>query len=134
MFHQNWSPVERSQSSTWRELKAVCLALEDFACHFSGVKVIWYSDNQNIESIFQNGGRKADLHQLALLAFQICLKFHILLEVKWIPRVLNARADAISKLTNHDDYTINDAIFQRIDFFGGATLLTDLLVLIMLRY
>ena len=37
LFYQNWSPVERAQSSTWRELKAVCLALEAFASHFSGV-------------------------------------------------------------------------------------------------
>ena len=32
--------------------------------------------------------------------------------------MLNARADAISKLIDHDDYTINDdAIFQRIEHF-----------------
>ena len=67
--------------------------------------------------------RKADLHQLALRVFQVCLKFCISLEVKWIPRDLNTRADAISKLIDHDDYTINDAIFQRIDHFWGPILL-----------
>ena len=35
------------------------------------------------------------------------------------PRDLNSRADAINKLIDHDDYTINGAIFQRIDLFGG---------------
>ena len=37
----------------------------------------------------------------------------------WIPRELNAKADAISKLTYYDDYTITEAIFQRIDLFWG---------------
>ena len=41
--HQNWSIAESAQSSTWRELKAVCLALEAFATHLSGSKVVWYS-------------------------------------------------------------------------------------------
>ena len=54
-----------------------------------------------------------------LLGFQICREFHISLEVKWIPRELNAEADAISKLTDYDDYTINEAIFQRIDLLWG---------------
>ena len=73
LFHQNWSPEESAQSSTWRELRAVSLAMEAFANHFSGFKVIWYTDNQNVESIILNGSKKADLHQLVLLVFQICL-------------------------------------------------------------
>ena len=45
VFHQNWSLEESAQSSTWRELRAVFLAVEAFANHFSGFKVIWFSDN-----------------------------------------------------------------------------------------
>ena len=59
------------------------------------------------------------MHQLALLVIQICLEFHISLEVKWITWELNAKADAISNLTDYDDYTINEAIFQRINLFWG---------------
>lgn len=44
--------------------------MEAFASHLSGVKVIWYSDNQNVESILQNSSRVADMHQLALLVIQ----------------------------------------------------------------
>ena len=94
-FVENSSPEENAQSSTRRELRAVSLTVEAFANHFSGFKVIWYTDNQSIESIILIGCRKTDLHQLALLVFQICLKFHILSEVKWIPRDLNAGADAM---------------------------------------
>ena len=38
--HQNWSIAESAQSSTWTELKAVCLVLEAFASHLSGFKVV----------------------------------------------------------------------------------------------
>ena len=75
VFHQNWSPEEKVQSSAWRELKAVCLALEAFADLLSNARVIWYSDNQNVESILLNGSRKLDLQALALEAFKICLKY-----------------------------------------------------------
>ena len=90
--HRNWSIAESAQSSTWRELKTVCIALETFASHLSGSKVVWYSDNQNVASILLNGSRKADLQLLALQAFHICLQFRISLDPHWIPRDLNSRA------------------------------------------
>ena len=105
VFHQNWSPGESAQSSTWRELKAVSLALEAFASHFYGFKVLWYTNNHNFESMIVSGSRKADFHQLAdlaLLVFKVCLKFRMSLEVKWIPRDLNTKPHAISKLIDHD--------------------------------
>ena len=117
VFHQNWSPEESAQSSTWRELRAVSLAVEAVANHFPFLRLF---GTPITKTSSLNGRRKADLDQLALLIFQICLKFRILLEVKWIPRDLNARADAISKLIDNDDYSINDAIFESIDHFWGA--------------
>ena len=118
-FHQNWSPEGKVQSSTWRELKANFLALEAFAGRFSNARVIWYSDNQNVESILLNGSRKLDLQALALEAFQICLKHRISLDARWIPRDLNVRADSISKLVDFDDYAINDSVFQSINDYWG---------------
>lgn len=119
VFHQNWSPEERLQSSTWRELKAASLALEAFARRLSNARVIWYSDNQNVESILLNGSRKLDLQALALDAFQICRKYRISLDARWIPRNLNVRADSISKLVDFDDYAINDFVFQSINDHWG---------------
>ena len=119
--HQNWSIEETARSSTWRELKAVCLALEAFANHLSGSKVVWYSDNQNVVSTLLNGSRKADLQLLALQAFHICLQFRISLDPKWIPRDLNSRADLISRLIDFDDYELNYAIFQGLDELWGPS-------------
>ena len=115
VFHQNWSPEEKVRSSTWRELKAVCLALEAFAGPLSNARVIWYSDNQNVESILLNGSRKLDLQALALEAFNVCVKYRISLDARWIRRDLNVSADSISKLVDFYDYAINDFLFQSID-------------------
>ena len=119
IFHQNWSLEESVRSSTWRELKAVCLALEAFASRLSNSKVFWYSDNQNVESILRNGSRKCDLQELALVVFRICLLHSISLEVKWIPRDLNVSADCISKLVDFDDYGLNDIVFQGLNHLWG---------------
>ena len=119
MSYQNWSIAETAQSSTCRELKAACLALEAFASRLSGSKVVWYSDNQNVASILLNGSRKPDLQLLALQAFHICLQFRISLDPKWIPRDLNSGAELISRLIEFDDYELNDIIFQGLDELWG---------------
>ena len=118
-FSQNWSLVESVRSSSWRELKAVCLALEAFASRLSNSKAFWYSDNQNVESILRNGSGKCDLQELALVVFQICLLHRISLEAKWIPRDLNVSVDCISKLVDFDDYGLNDIVFQGLNHLWG---------------
>ena len=41
VFQQNWSSDERKKSSTWRELKAVQLAISSFAHDLKGQQVAW---------------------------------------------------------------------------------------------
>ena len=100
VFHQNWSTADSGQSSTWRELKVVCLALEAFADRLSESKVVWFTDNQNVASILLNGSRKTHLQELTLQAFHICLRNRIFLDPKWIPRDVNATADRLSRLVD----------------------------------
>ena len=53
IFHQNWSLVESSKSSTctWRELKTVDLPLSAFAPGLQCKKVAWFTDNTSVVSI-----------------------------------------------------------------------------------
>ena len=46
---------EVSKSSTWRELKAVALALEAFVPRVEGKSVKIYTDNQGVPAIIQKG-------------------------------------------------------------------------------
>ena len=65
IFQQNWSSDERKKSSTWRELKAVQLAISSFAHDLKGQQVAWLTDNQNVVSIVNGGSRVEQLQSLA---------------------------------------------------------------------
>jgi len=105
-FHrQNWSPEESAKSSTWREVKAVQLALESFSNELSAQQVAWFTDNANVVIIVNQGSKVKDLQTLALAIFTPCLSLNISLEMKWIPRDINVKADYLSRIVNFHDYS-----------------------------
>ena len=119
IFHSNWSAAERAESSTWRELKTVVLAVQAFEPHLRNRTIAWFTDNQNVISVVHKGSRRSELHKLALQLFAFCVKSHIILDVKWVSRELNMEADSISQILDYDDYTINDCVFQKLDILWG---------------
>ena len=115
IFHQNWSATEGSQSSTWRELRTVDLAVSAFAPDLQGKKVAWFTDNTSVVSIVHNGSRAEELLSLALSIFHVWASSGISLEMKWIPRDSNHQADSLSRIIDFDDYSINDDVFHMLD-------------------
>lgn len=96
--------------------------MTSFAPTLQGKPVAWLTDNANVVSIVHAGSKVTELHHLALRIFHVCVSFGISLEMKWIPRNLNANADHLSRIIDFDDYTINDDVFQMLDFLKmGAT-------------
>jgi ribonuclease HI len=93
VFQQNWSDFERSQSSTYRELKAVLLFLQAFKCELASQSILWYTDSKNVVSIICNGSKIPELQCLTLDIHQVCVSRAISLYVQWIPRDFNFRAD-----------------------------------------
>ncbi len=49
--HGQWSVTKASQSSTWRELRAVFEVLRAYALKLQGHSVKWFTDNQNVARI-----------------------------------------------------------------------------------
>ena len=88
-----WGPLEAFQSSTFRELKAILHILQSFSTLLSHHKVRWFSDNQNVCRIVCTGSPKPDLQAIAVSIFQPCMSFDIAIEIEWLPRPQNEKAD-----------------------------------------
>ncbi|KAK3090119.1 hypothetical protein FSP39_009337 [Pinctada imbricata] len=111
IVHYMWKDDEKNKSSTWRELKTICLVLKGLGSDLSGKLVKIYTDNQNVVRIACKGSMKMELHQLALEVLGFCVAHSIRLELAWIPRDLNAYADELSKIFDFDDWEVRDEIF-----------------------
>ena len=79
--HGYWLPDEAIQSSTWRELVAVGRVLEAMATKLCGIRVRWFTDNQNV---LQVGSCKPHLQVEALKVFKNCVLHNIKLEPEWM--------------------------------------------------
>ena len=117
--HGQWSQYEASLSSTWRELKAVSLVLNSFTSKLAGHRVKWFTDNQNVVRIVQVGSKRQHLQSIALSIFVACFQQGIRLDMEWIPRSLNDKADYISCIHDFDDWKINPQIFAWINSMWG---------------
>lgn len=115
----SWSKSEQSRSSTWRELAAVLRMLQELCVEFEHEKVRWYTDNANVPRILVHGSTKPDLHHLALAIFSLSLKHNLVILPEWVPRNLNTIADSISRVSDYDDWSIDQPTFALIDELWG---------------
>ena len=70
-------------------------------------------------SLVEVGSMKLDLHRLAVKIFQFCAEHNIRLEVQWIPRTENEKADYISRLIDFDDWQITPEFLLRLEELWG---------------
>jgi len=119
ILQRNWNSDESMRSSTWRELKAVCLALQAFAPRLNGKVVKLFTDNKGVVSVVNKGSMVEELLQLSLDIFNFCRQQFIQLQVQWVPRDLNSRADVISREIDYDDWGVSTEFFQFIDKIWG---------------
>ena len=74
-------------------------------------------------NITQVGSKNDDLQTLALDIYHVCACSGISLEVEWIPRAQNDRADYLSRIVDYDDWGITTEIFRYLDKnFGPHTI------------
>ncbi len=110
---------ETIKSSTWRELTAVLFSLKSFLPKIKSRRVILKVDNYAASRIVHVGSRIHELHSIALEIDSICRENGILLQVSWIPRILNADADKLSKYTDVGDWQITPIFFAFLNSKWG---------------
>lgn len=127
IVHRMWNSQEVMESSTWKELKAIELALLSFQNVFTGKHLNWHTDNQNCVRIVQSGSMKEKLQIIAMSIFSVCIQKGISFNIQWIPRIQNTQADYISRIVDHEDFGYFCRIFQLYERHLGV-----LIVLIVL--
>ena len=110
-----WSKDEATQSSTWRELRAVRLVLDSICLRLQNHRVWWLTDNQNVVRIVLYGSRNVVLQEEAMEIFAVCVNHSIRLEPEWIPREENEFPDYLSKSVDYDEWMLNPTVFQELD-------------------
>lgn len=117
--HGMWTAIEKTKSSTWRELQAVYKILLASKNDLLGHKVKWFTDNKNVVNIVKKGSMKLDLQNVALKIFQFCMENSISIDTEWVPREFNDYADYISNIIDYDDWSISDTVFRNLNCKWG---------------
>lgn len=117
--HKLWSQVEAEKSSTYRELAAIEFSLRSFICKLAGKCVRWHTDSKNCVKIVEKGSMKPELQMLASSIYKMCIEKCISLEIVWIGRELNCKADEYSRMIDYDDYGVSQEFFEYIDSLYG---------------
>ena len=100
---EHWNEFEASQSSTFKELKALLYVLQSFSAALLHHKVDWLWDNQNTCRIVSVGTSKPELQAIAIEIFEVCTSFAIAMEIEWLPRSQNDKADYLSRIVDLDN-------------------------------
>ena len=109
------------------ELYIRSFVFKRFCTSFVGSAVKWFTDNQAVSLIVESGSMKEHLPQLVVDIFHTARK-NIEIDVQWVLRLLNERADYLSKIVDYDDWIVKIAIFVQSPPSGGPVQLTVLLV------
>ncbi len=113
---------------------AVWRVIFSVASKLANTRVRWFTDNQNVARILQVGSRKPQLHAIALKVFALSVHFQIRLELEWIPRELNERADYLSRIIDYDDWLIKPVSVCTVRCRMGPKLSIVLLAFIIANY
>ena len=117
--HRMFTNAERTQSSTYRELAAILFVLNALRPFFPVPALNGLPTTKRRLELCRLVVYIFDLHLLASDIFSFCYNYGINLEIDWVPRSLNDKADYLSKIVDFDDWEVVSEIFQFLDSRWG---------------
>ena len=104
------------QSSTFRELRALEIALSVRGQSLQGQSVRWNCDSQAAVTILRVGSMKSNCHAVAKRIWQLVRQFDLTFECVWQPRESAAImiCDTLSKSFDSSDYKLSPQDFQKL--------------------
>ena len=109
VFHSMWKKHEADKNSTRRELRG---NEQTLVCFQASKTLKWFIDNQTCVRIVQNGSMKMELQRMAMNIFSVCVQKGIIIDIQWIPRQENVKADYIGNIIDYEDWGVTNEFFQ----------------------
>ena len=108
-----WYGPDRDEHITWKELKAVRLAVESFLPHLRGRRVLLHEDNQSVVAVLSNLTSRSPVMMTELRKLWHLLDSNdIWLQPQYIRSAANAWADRLSRELDSDDWQLNPHMFD----------------------
>eukprot|EP00873_Tetraselmis_striata_P018362 jgi/Tetstr1/438626/TSEL_027177.t1 len=111
-----WSSADERQHITWKELKAVRLAVESFLPHLAGRNVLLHEDNQAVCHILSGLTSRSPEMMAELRRLRCLLDLHgIHLCARYIRSAANIWADRLSRHLASDDWQLDPLMFAELE-------------------
>ena len=115
-----WSPTVSSESSNYRELFAVYLALLSFKTSLVGKKVEVLSDNITAVALINKlGSSDVRLDALAQAIWSFAFSHRVMIVAHHISGVCNVESDALSRMSLRHEWQLHPAVFQQLEHMFG---------------
>jgi hypothetical protein len=117
-YARRWGEVEKDWHISWKELQAICWAVERWAADWAGQRVLVETDNTAAMAyVNRGGGRVPGGREIMRRIMRVCLLHQIDLRAVHIPGVLNVPADLQSR--GKGKPTTSDYMFRRYESYNS---------------
>lgn len=115
-----WYESDRDQHITWKELKAVRLAVQSFLPQLRGRQVLLHEDNQAVVAVLTKlTSRSPPLMDELRRLWAILDVNDIHIRPRYIRSAANVWADKLSRELDYDDWKLNPRIFSYLNRIWG---------------